>query len=124
MGEWIRPVVEDVTSAKETALYAAVWAAILCGLTTLSILSAGLNPLGVVICLLYGVAAWQIWKGSQAWAILAFAICVLQTLLVVIVVPLLWPIAVPFAFLALMNGVRATSALRTFAQQGDPMKAI
>jgi hypothetical protein len=48
----------------------------------------------------------------------------LQTLLVVIVVPLLWPIAVPFAFLALMNGVRATSALRTFAQQGDPMKAI
>jgi hypothetical protein len=126
MGEWIWPIVEDAPSAKETARYAAAWAAILCGLSTLASVLVGLNPIGLVICLLYGFAAWRIWKESQAWAILAFSLCILQTILVVVRLPLMWAIAMPFAFLALMNGVRATSALRNFADQravADSMKA-
>jgi hypothetical protein len=126
MGDWIWPIVEDVPSARETARYAAAWAAMLCGLSTLAVLLAGLNPIAGAICVLYGIAAWRIWKESQPWAILAFALCILQSIPVLISLPLMWAIAMPFAFLALMNGVRATSALRNLADQrpvSDSMKA-
>jgi len=124
MGEWIWPVVDDQASAKDTARYAAAWTAILCGLSTLASLLVGLNPIGLVICLLYGFAAWRIWKESQAWAILAFSLCILQAILVVISLPLLWAIAMPFAFLALMNGIRATFALQNLRAQDNVADSI
>jgi len=124
MGEWIWPVVDDQASAKDTARYAAAWTAILCGLSTLASLLVGLNPIGLVICLLYGFAAWRIWKESQAWAILAFSLCILQAILVVISLPLMWAIAMPFAFLALMNGIRATFALQNLRAQDNVADSI
>src|SRR6476469_10141118 len=124
MGEWIWPVVDDQASAKDTARYSAAWTAILCGLSTLASLLVGLNPIGLVICLLYGFAAWRIWKESQAWAILAFSLCILQAILVVISLPLMWAIAMPFAFLALMNGIRATFALQNLRAQDNVADSI
>lgn len=112
MGEWIWPVVDDPESAREVTRFAAVWAAILCGLSALTAFLGGLNLVMTIIAILYGIAVWRIRNESLPWSVTAFVLCILQFILVVLTLPLLWSIAMPFAFLALLGGVRATNALQ------------
>jgi hypothetical protein len=76
----------------------------------------GLNVIVVLACAICGIAAWRVWRGSRAWGITAFVLCILQAILVVITPPVIWAIFMPSAFLALMNGVRGTASLQRLAQ--------
>jgi uncharacterized membrane protein len=116
MGAWVWPVVEDAESAREAAHLAAVWTMILAGLNVLAGVLTGLNVIVALVCVIYGVAAWRVWRGSHPWAIAAFVLCILQAILVVISLPLIWGIFMPFAFLALMNGVRGTASLQRLTE--------
>ncbi|HET9836730.1 MAG TPA: hypothetical protein VFR84_00755 [Candidatus Angelobacter sp.] len=121
MAELIWPIVDDVESATEAAHYAGAWSGILAGLNLLAAFAAGLYPPSLLaVCAIFGIGAWRIWEGSEGWAVTAFALCVVETIAVLLRMPLMWGIAMPFAFLALMNGVRATTALGRFARQPFP----
>jgi hypothetical protein len=64
----------------------------------------------------YGVAAWRIWQASRLWAIAAFVLCILQTISAIVNLAVIWAMLMPFAFIALMNGVRGTVALQQLAE--------
>jgi hypothetical protein len=113
--EWLWPVLEDADSAREATRLAAIWAVILAVLSLGICVLAPPTLLGGFICTVYGVAAWRIWKGSRAWAVAAFVLCVTQGILVLLSLPIIWGLIMPFAFVALMNGVRATATMQKIA---------
>jgi len=117
MGGLVWPFVEDIESARETAHTAAIWSGVLTGFNLLTGVLAGLSIFVLVVCLVYGIAAWRIYQGSRAWAVTAFVLFVFQALLVLFRLPLIWSVLTPFAFLALMNGVRATSSLEKLEEK-------
>jgi hypothetical protein len=98
MGDFVWPVVDDAESAPAAAHFAAVWAIVLACLNLIVGMllfhwSVVLGFAGVT----YGLAAWRIWEGSYPWAIAAFVLCILQTALVLINLPVLWAVLMPFA---------------------------
>jgi len=118
----IWPVIDDEDSAREVIRLAATYAGVLCMFTILAnLLSAAFERdlrLGAfVLPAFWAVCAWRIWNGSRPWAITAFVACSLLAVLTLLSLPLLWSVVMPFAFLGLMHGVRATSALRRFADE-------
>jgi hypothetical protein len=104
VSELIWPAVDDYGSARQTSRYGTAWAWVLGGLACIAAILAG-NSLFYLFSLLYSVTGWGIWRGSVAASIGAFVLCILQTIAVVISLPLMWAIVMPFAFLGLMNGV-------------------
>jgi hypothetical protein len=120
--DFVWPILEDIDSARDAARYAAAWTVVLCALWVLATALSGFALIANLICVLYGFAAWHIWHGSTVWSIIAFSLCILQTLLVLISLPLLWSIITPFAFLGLMNGIRATAAMERLSKPADTMK--
>jgi hypothetical protein len=104
--DFLWPVLEDIESAKDALRYAAVISAVLCGY---DLLFFHLSPVVMAICLVYAFAAWRIWKGSPAFAIAAFAILCLQS-------PRTFVVLLLFAFVGLMNGVRAAMAFERLQQ--------
>jgi hypothetical protein len=64
--------------------------------------------------LIYAVAIWRIWRGSQAWAIAALVLCVLQGILTLLTLPVIWALVIPFALIGLVKGVRGTAVLSSF----------
>lgn len=111
MSELIWPVVDDYDSARQTSRYGAAWAWVLGGLTCIAAILAG-NLLFCLFSLFYAATGWGIWKGSVAASIVAFVLCVLQTIAIVISLPLMWAVVMPFAFLGLMNGVRGVVSMQ------------
>jgi hypothetical protein len=85
----------------------------------MNVLGGGLRLIPLIICIIFGVGAWRIWVGSQGWAIAAFATCIFEMILVLVLLPIMWGIVMPFAFLALMNGVRATTAIKRLTVQAE-----
>jgi len=65
---------------------------------------------------IYGVAAWRLFYGSLAWAMAAFVLCALETLVVLITLPVVWSVVMPFAFVALINGVRGAVAMQKYPE--------
>lgn len=107
--DFLWPVLEDVDSVKDALRYAAVVSAVLCGY---DLLFFGLSPFVVAICIVYAFAAWRIWVGSPAFAIAAFAILCLQS-------PRTFVVLLLFAFVGLMNGVRAAIAFERIRQEAE-----
>lgn len=116
MSELVWPIVDDMESAKDAAHYAAAWSGVLFGM---NVLGGGLHLIPLTICAIFGVGAWRIWSGSQAWAIAVFSTCICEFILVLLLMPIMWGIVMPFAFLALMNGVRATTAMERLTIQAE-----
>jgi len=122
MGIWLWPVIDDEASAREVCHLAATCAAILAMVTLLAVmLSAALDrDFRFVILILpafWALCAWRIWNGSRAWAIAAFTVYLPLAILTVMSLSLLWSIVLPFAFMGLVHGLRATRALQKFADQ-------
>ena len=108
MGNFFWPVLEDMESIKDALRYAAVISGILCGYNLIFLNVK--NPLVVAICVVYAIAAWRIWKGSQGWAFAAFAMSCLQ-------IPFVFIVLLLFVFPGLMNGVRAAIIFQRMKQQ-------
>jgi hypothetical protein len=98
---------------------AATYAAILCLLSTFTCVllflffGKHLNLVAYGSPIFWAVSAW-VWKGSRIWSIAAFTVYVPLAILAVVSWSVLWCVVLPFAFLGLMHGVRAASALRRF----------
>jgi hypothetical protein len=107
--DFLWPVLEDLDSVKDALRYAAVISAVLCGY---DLLFFGLSPFVVGICVVYAFAAWRIWKGSPVFAITAFAILCLQS-------PRTFVVLLLFAFVGLMNGVRAAIVFERLQHEAD-----
>src|SRR5262249_37444875 len=108
--------------ACDAASAAASWACLLAlvNLAAGTLLLGG-NYLIEFVGFAYGVAAWRIWKGSRLWAIAALVLCIVQTISVIVNLAVIWAMLMPFAFIALMNGVRGTAALHQLAE-GQQLK--
>jgi hypothetical protein len=122
MGVWLWPVIDDEASAREVARLAAVYAVIICTLSLfagLLMTASAKDSNGSVFALpiFWAICAWRIWNGSRAWAIAAFVVYLPMAILTITSLSLLWCIVLPFAFMGLVHGVRATSALRRFADE-------
>ncbi len=111
MSELIWPVVDDYDSAQQTSRYGAAWAWVLGGLACIAAIVSG-NSLLFLFSVFYPITGWGIWRGSVAASIIAFVLCILQTIAVFISLPLLWSIVMPFAFLGIMNGVRGAVSMQ------------
>src|SRR5262249_46988612 len=117
MGEFVWPVIEDKKSARDAASAAASWASLLALLNLgIATLLFGGNWIVELVGVAYGVAAWRIWQGSRLWAIAAFLLCILQTISAIVNLAVIWAMLMPFAFIALMNGVRGTAALQRLGE--------
>ena len=112
--DWIWPVIDDADSARQAAHFAAMWSLILAWFSFFFGMFSGHVTASLGFMAAYGIATWYLFRNSYKWALIAFALCVTQTLLALISMPLLWSIMMPFAFLALMNGVRGTRVLQRF----------
>jgi hypothetical protein len=117
MEEWIWPILEDMQSSERVARFAALWAGIIGVFSLIAGVLSGHYAIAAILGVLYATAAWRTARWSFGWSVTGFVLCVLQTIIAVIALPLLWSIIMPFAVLALMNGVRATIALRRFSEQ-------
>lgn len=111
MSELIWPDVDDYESAHQTSRYGAGWAWVLGGLACIVAILTG-NLLFYLFSAVYAVTGWGIWRGAVAASIVAFVLCILQTIAVVISLPLMWAIVMPFAFLGLMNSVRGAVSMQ------------
>jgi hypothetical protein len=111
VSELIWPVVDDYESAHQTSRYGAGWAWVLGGLACIVAILTG-NLLFYLFSVVYAVTGWGLWRGAVAASIVAFVLCIVQTIAVVISLPLMWAIVMPFAFLGLMNGVRGAVSMQ------------
>jgi len=107
--DFLWPVLEDIDAVKDALRYAAVISAVLCGY---DLLFFGLSPFVIAICIVYAFAAWRIRAGSPAFAIVAFAILCLQS-------PRTFVVLLLFAFVGLMNGVRAAIVFERLQQEAE-----
>lgn len=117
MEDWIWPLIDDVESARRLARFGALWAGITGVISLIAGVLSGHYAIAAISFLLYATAAWRMSQWSFAWSVVGLSLCVLQTLMTLIALPILWSIIMPFALFALLNGMRATGALRRLPEE-------
>jgi hypothetical protein len=124
MANWAWPEIIDEDSARDAAHMAGGWAGVVAGLTTLfavisivgGIRVLGIGPLSLVDAALFGVVAWQTWRGSRAFAVAGLSLYSLGVLYAVVTHPPGIGILTVIIVLALINGVRGTFGLHKFLE--------
>jgi hypothetical protein len=124
MANWAWPEIMDEDSARDAAHMAGGWAGVVAGLTTLlaviSLVSGssvmGINAFSLVDAALFGVVAWQTWRGSRGFAVAGLSLYSLEILYNVVNHPPGIGILSVIILLALINGVRGTFGLHKFEQ--------
>lgn len=115
---WIWPIMEDMETARESTHLAAVWAGILALLSVIGALLSRNPTIYGFVALCYLIVAWRVWCGSLPWAVVGSALCILDTVLSLMTLPLL-SFVMPFALLATINGLRATHFLSSAPAASD-----
>jgi hypothetical protein len=124
MANWAWPEIIDEDSARDAAHMAGGWAGVIAGITTLfafiSIVSGtsilGINAFSLVDAALFGVVAWQTWRGSRAFAVTGLSLYGLEVLYSVMKHPPGIGVLTVIIMLALINGVRGTFGLHKYEE--------
>src|SRR5438270_3237718 len=124
MANWAWPEITSEDSARDAAHMAGGWAGVVAGMTTLfSIISMmtgtrimGASQWSLLDAALFGVVAWQVWRGSRAWAVTGLSLYGLEVLYSVVTHPPGVGILTFIILLALINGVRGTFGLHKYEE--------
>lgn len=124
MANWAWPEICDEDSARDATHRAAVWAAVVAGLTALLAIAGivasqpifGIGPSALLDAALFGVVAWRIWNGSRPWAVTGLLLYCFEVIWSVATHPPGVGILTIIILLALVNGVRGTFGLHRYLE--------
>jgi hypothetical protein len=124
MANWAWPEIIDEDSARDAAHMAGGWAGVVAGVTTLlaavsifgGVSVMGIRAWSLVDAAMFGVVAWQVWRGSRAFAVAGLSLYGLEVLYGVVTHPPGIGILTIIIMLALINGVRGTFGLHKFEE--------
>lgn len=104
--------------ARKCIKAAVISAAIVCTITLTAVLGGMLKPDALIDAVIFGIMAWQISKGSRAWAVSALVLFVLEKIIQIVGGKTTAPmVTVAIAIvLGFVEGIRGTYALHRILQ--------